>query len=175
MRAQEPARGPALLLERAGCIILIVAALAFSVPARSASESSLTAEAACSRIRGSMRQLAKAERNQALALHLMADGKPTPLVASRLGELQQQMGNLRQVLRDVRDRAPVGDQYVSECVDLGFRSLSEAENLSAEIQDIVMSEGGPLGPPPQLRWYRPRDAAKLPEPPLPDAPPIREE
>jgi hypothetical protein len=164
------------LLEAAAITFAIATMVAVSaIPARAAGESGLTADTACAQVRASVRQLAKAERNQALALHLMADGKPTPLVASRLGELQQQMGNLRQVLREVRDRAPVGDQYVSECVDLGFRSLSEAENLSAEIQSIVMAEGGPLGPPPQLRSYRPRDAAKLPEPPLPDAPPIREE
>lgn len=157
------------------CVGILLVLASGAAPAGSAEKSSLTAEAACTQIRGSVKQLAKAERNQALALQLMGDGKPTTLVASRLGELQQQMGNLRHVLRDARDRAPVGDQYVSECVDLGFRSLSEAESLSAEIQDIVMSDGGPLGPPPQLRSYRPRDAAKLPEPPLPDAPPIREE
>src|SRR5690349_19014608 len=103
-RAQEPARGPALLLEAAGVIVVIAAMLAVSaVSTHAAGESSLSAEAACTQIRGSVKQLAHAERNQALALHLMSDGKPTALVASRLGELQQQMGNLRQVLRNVRD------------------------------------------------------------------------
>jgi hypothetical protein len=117
-----------------------------------------------------VRQVAKAERNQALALHLMADGKPTPIVQARLTELQAQIGDLREVLRRVRNSASRRNSEVSECLEMGFQSMTDAENVSRQIQDIVMGEGGPLGLPPQIKSGDEPGAQKLPEPPLPPAP-----
>jgi len=116
-----------------------------------------------------VRHVAKAERDQALALHLMADGKPTPVVQTRLAELEAQIGELREVLRGVRHRAPRHNPDVAECIDMGFKSLSDAENVSRQIQDIVMGEGGPLGLPPQIKSDE-TNGQKLPEPPLPLVP-----
>ena len=110
--------------------------------------------------------MAKSERDQALALHLMADGKPTPIVQTRLAELQAQIGELREVLRRVRHSAPRRNPDVIECLEMGFKSLTDAESVSRQIQDIVMGEGGPLGLPPQIKSG---ESKKLPEPPLPSA------
>ncbi len=111
----------------------------------------LAPDVACGEIRAAIGQVARAEREEALALHLMAQGRPTPVVETKLTELQARTGDLRETLRKVRHNAPINDQHVSECIDLGFRSLAQAESLSAEIEDIVMRDGGPLGLPPQLR------------------------
>lgn len=108
-------------------------------------------DAACAEIRASIDQVARAEREEALALHLMAEGKPTPVVETKLTELQARIGELRETLRRMRHSAPMDDQHVAECINLGFGSLSQAESLSAEIEDIVMRDGGPLGLPPQLK------------------------
>ncbi len=108
-------------------------------------------DVACAEIRASIDQVARAEREQALALHLTAEGRPTPVVETKLTELQSRIGDLRETLRKMRHHAPIYDQHVAECIDLGFRSLSQAESLSSEIEDIVMRDDGPLGLPPQLK------------------------
>jgi hypothetical protein len=92
----------------------------------------------------------------------MADGKPTPMVQARLTELQAQIEDLREVLRRVRNGASRHSD-VSECLDMGFRSLSDAESVTRQIQDVVMGDAGPLGTPPQIRSAEP-GARKLPEP-----------
>lgn len=169
---QEPALWPALLFCRwLGAVAAAVSiAIAIAAPAaRCAGESKLAPEIACTQVRSSIAKLAQAEREQGLALHLMANGKPTPMVATRFTELQASIADLRRVLRQVRDSAPTDDQYVSQCIELGFRSLSDAESLSSQIQDLVTSEGGPLAPP-QFKSGEFRDQQKLPEPPLPGAP-----
>ncbi len=140
-----------------------------AVPAHAAGANLLPPEVACSQIRDSVRKVAKAERNQALALHLMADGKPTPIVQARLTELQAQIGYLREVLRRVRNSTSRRNSEVAECLDMGFQSLTDAENVSRQIQDIVMGEGGPLGLPSQIKPGE-SGAQKLPEPSLPPAP-----
>ena len=155
---------------------LFIALVIIAIPVHGAcaQDGSLAPEAGCTQIRASVQSLAKAERDEALALHLMADGKPNAMVSARFAALQERIADLREVLRRVRNGSSPNDQYVSECIDLGFRSLSEAESLSTQIEDIGMSEGGPLGVPPQLKPDAPRGAKKLPEPPLPGGP-IREE
>jgi len=137
-------------------------------PALGAGTTRLAPEVACSQIRDSVRKVAKAERNQALALHLMADGKPTPIVQARLTELQAQIGELREVLRNVRNNASHRNSEVSECLDMGFKSLTDAENVSRQIQDIVMDEGGLLGLPHHIKPDEP-GAQKPLEPSLPPA------
>src|SRR5258708_34045585 len=99
----------------------------------------------------------------------MADGKPTPMVQARLTELQAQIGDLREVLRRARNAASHRNSDTSECISMGFTSLTDAENVSRQIQDVVMGEGGALGMSPQIKPGEP-DAQKLPEPPLPPAP-----
>ena len=168
---REPARGSALVF--CGVALATIYLILKAIPANSegtiASPSPLAPEAACTEIRESVRHVAKAERDQALALHLMADGKPTPVVQTRLAELEAQIGELREVLRGVRHRAPRHNPDVAECIDMGFKSLSDAENVSRQIQDIVMGEGGPLGLPPQIKSDE-TNGQKLPEPPLPPVP-----
>lgn len=119
------------------------------VPASAAShpETHLTAETSCREIRRTLKSLAEAERNQALALHLMTDGKPTAMVEARLTELQARISALRAILRTVRDKGPADDPEVEQCVALGFRSLFEAETLSNEIEQVVVASGGPLTAP----------------------------
>jgi hypothetical protein len=167
---REPAQWSALCFRGAAKIVIILGmAMLQATPATCASTSLLPPEVACSDIRESVRHVAKAERDQALALHLMADGKPTPIVQTRLAELQAQIGELREVLRMVRHRASRHNPDVIECLDMGFKSLTDAESVSRQIQDIVMGDGGPLGLPPLIKSDE-AGAAKLPEPPLPSAP-----
>ena len=135
----------------------------------SAGASPIPPEVACGQIREAVHKVATAERNQALALHLMADGKPTPIVQTRLTELQAQIGDLREVLRRVRTNASRHSSDVAECIAMGFQSLTDAESVTRQIEDIVMDEGGPLGLPPQIKSGE-AGAEKLPEPPLPPAP-----
>lgn len=146
-----------------------VLAILHPAPANGASASPLPPEVACAQIHDAVHKVASAERNEALALHLMADGKPTPMVQTRLTELQAQIGDLREVLRRARNGASRHNSDVSECLSMGFQSLTDAESISRQIQDVVMDDGGVLGLPPQIRSGE-SDAPKLPEPPLPPAP-----
>ncbi len=91
------------------------------------------------------------------------------MVQTRLTELQAQIGELREVLRRARNGASRHNSDVSECISMGFQSLTDAESVSRQIQDIVMGEGGPLGLPPQIKSGE-SGGQKLPEPPLPPAP-----
>ena len=160
--SKEPARRSALCFWNTAFVAIVFFAL-LAGPARAASPAPIPPEVACTSIRDSVRKVAKAERDQALALHLMADGKPTPMVQARLTELQAQIDDLRAVLRRVRNGASRHNADVSECLDMGFRSLNDAESVTRQIQDIVM---GDSTAPPQLRTGEP-DARKLPGPALP--------
>jgi hypothetical protein len=158
------------LLVSSAITAVFAAMTIFAVPAAlAAGASPLPPEVACAQIRDAVHKVAGAERNQALALHLMADGKATPMVQTRLTELQAQIGALREVLRRSRDGSSRHNSDVSECLSMGFKSLTDAESVSRQIQDIVMGEGGPLGLPPQIKSDE-SAAEKLPEPPLPPAP-----
>ncbi len=131
------------------CLALI-ADVALAAPF-SDDQGTVAPDVACREIRASIAHVARAEREEGLALHLMSEGKPTPMVETKLTELQARIGELRETLRAMRHHAPLHDQHVAECIDLGFSSLSQAESLSSEIEDIVMRDGGPLGLPPQLK------------------------
>jgi hypothetical protein len=171
MDLREPAARSALcFLKGAVTVAMFLAMLAFgATPAICAGGSKATPEVACAQIRDAVRKVATAERNQALALHLMADGKPTPMVQTRLTELQEQIGDLREILHHARNAASRHNSDISDCISMGFQSLTDAESVSRQIQDIVMSDGGLLGLPPQIKSDE-RGAEKLPEPPLPRAP-----
>jgi len=99
----------------------------------------------------------------------MADGKPTPMVQARLTELQAQIDDLREVLRRVRNGTSRRRADVSECLNMGYRSLSDGENVTRQIQDIVMGDSEPLATPGQFNPDEP-DALKLHAPRLPSAP-----
>lgn len=147
--------------------VLVLTAVLDQTPARCADASPLPAQAGCAQIRESIRSLAQAERHQALALHLMAGGKPTPMVQTRFTELQAQIGQLREVLRRARNGSSAKDSYVSDCIGMGFQSLTEAENLSKQIQDIMTDENP--SPAAQIKSDQPEDVQNLPGPPLPAA------
>src|SRR5262249_35826715 len=137
--AREPALRSALCVLVAACGILW---LSQSRLALAAGASSAPLEVSCTQIRDAVHGVAAAERNQALALHLMAGGKPTPVVQTRLTELQAQIENLRGILRRARKGASRKNTDLQECIALGSRSLRDAENISRQIQDVVMGEDG---------------------------------
>lgn len=126
----------------------------------------LSSEGACAEIRVSISRLAEAERNQAFALRLMPKGEPTPMVEARLAELSARIDDLRDVLGHVRHGMSPGDEHVNRCVDLGFKSLSEAEQVSSTVQQMVMSETASLGFGPHLNpsrlWELPPPGQPLP-------------
>ncbi len=134
--------GTAVTAVIATLTVVILAATLLAPVAVRAEQETLGSEAACSLVRASMRRLAKAERNQALALHLMPEGKPTPMAQARFTELEAEIADLRKVLKRVREDAQPGDQYVTRCVDMGFSSLIEAEALVNRLRPLVMSDGG---------------------------------
>ena len=163
----EPAGGSALLLRGLAFGTAAIAMLTLNATvARCAGAKAIVPEVDCNQIRESVHRVAKVERDEALALHLMADGKPTPMVQTRLTELQARIGELRETLKQAR-RAP-HDSNLSDCIEMGWQSLADAEKLSSQIQEIVMDEGGPLGP--QIKSGESRDAPEPLEPPLPDGP-----
>jgi hypothetical protein len=89
----------------------------------------------------------------------MADGKPTPMVQARLTELQAQIDDLREVLRRVRNGESRHNADVSDCLDMGFRSLNDAESVTRQVQDVVMGDSGaPIAP--KLRSSAEPDAQK---------------
>ena len=148
----EPAHAPALCFS--GALIgalAVVLMISDPLTGRCAGENALLPETACAQIRESVGKLAKAERDEALALHLMTDGKPTPVVQTRLTELQAQIGNLRETLRRARHQDPPDNSELGECIQMGFRSLTDAESVSRQIQDLVAQDDGILGPPPPIR------------------------
>jgi hypothetical protein len=171
----EPARGSALLLHH---LALGAAAFAmlmlYTTAARCAgAANAFPPEVDCTQIRESVHKVAQVERDEALALHLMPDGRVTPMVQTRLTQLQARIGELREALRQARRQAAPHDSNLSDCIEMGSQSLADAEKLSSQIQEIVMDEGGPLGPP-QIKSGGSRDGQRLLEPPLPDGP-IHEE
>ncbi len=175
-RIEQRAPGSSGGTRRALCAALVGIVL-FASAAHGAShpETRLTAETSCREIRAALSALAKAEREQALALHLMAGGKPTPVVEARLTELQVRTSALRAILRKVRDNGPADDPQVQRCVALGFRSLFEADTLSNEIEQVVIASGGPLTAPlraGESNWAK-FPGETLPRPPAPAAAPSR--
>ena len=90
------------------------------------------------------------------------------MVQARLTELQAQIGDLREVLRRVRKGTSRHNSDVADCLDMGFRSLNDAESVTRQIQDVVMGDSGtPVAP--KLRSGEP-DAEKLPAPESTPAP-----
>ncbi len=128
----------------------------------------LTAEGACDRIRDAIRTLAKSERDQALALDLVARGGSTAIVETRLNDLLERSGDLRTILASVRLNRIADDQYVEQCLTTGFRSLVDAERLSSDVEEVLFgAEGNPRAgaTTATVRPPVPRSAAPPPAPP----------
>jgi len=87
------------------------------------------------------------------------------MVQARLTQLQAQIDELREVLRRARNGATHHTTDVADCLDMGFRSLNDAESVTRQVQDIVMGESGSLIAP-KLRSSGEPDARKLPAPVL---------
>jgi hypothetical protein len=106
----------------------------------------LSAHQACAEIRNAIRRLAEAERAQALALTLSARGGSIARVELQLHELLARTRDLRGALRRARlsraARDPHLKEYVEECVKLGFAQLPAAEQLSSEVQELLMEWRG---------------------------------
>jgi len=160
------------LKQRGLTLALSFAAIAFvtvviaSTSARCADDPSFAADLACRQIRESVRKVAKAERDEALALHMMTPGKPTPMAQARLTELQADLDDLRRILRRTRNGAASNE--ASDCVDMGSKSLADGEHLSKQIQD-AMGEGDAAASMPPIKSDESPDDHSLPEPPLPGA------
>jgi len=119
----------------------------------------LTADSACGEIRAALNDLAKAERAQALALDLVSAEGAGVIVETRLSELLQRSNDLRVTLRRVRQSPVGGDQYVSQCITIGFRALVEAEKLSTDVEEVMY--GASSAPPAAASALKPAAAPPL--------------
>jgi hypothetical protein len=121
-------------------LLVLIACRASAEPesAPTAAHASLGAEQSCDLIRSALGKLARAEHEQAFALDLSAgEGGSTPIVATQLAKLLERSADLRDTLREVRGRAPAGDQRVEECIKMGFRALAEAERLTTTVEEVL--------------------------------------
>ena len=110
------------------------------------SGSQISSEQACAMIRAALRDLAKAEREQAFALDLDPGGRGnSPMVETQLALLLERSSRLREVLRTVRQSAAPADPRVEQCSKMGFRALVEAERLTTSVEEVLYgpSLGGP--------------------------------
>ncbi|HUY20532.1 MAG TPA: hypothetical protein VMV15_15065 [Candidatus Binataceae bacterium] len=109
---------------------------------------------ACPAISRSVSRLAAAEHQQAFALELYskAAGAPgphrgaLPMVEVRLAEMLARADELRTTLRRVRaEPGALGDATVGECVTVGEAALRQSEQVSSEVERIVI-EGRSYAP-----------------------------
>jgi hypothetical protein len=130
-------------------ILALALLLAVGAPAWAASPSGLPAAAqadmsgkdACVRIRDALRQLAEAERQQALALDLFSKGDSEPDVETRLSILLAKSSQLSHLLRAVRAGPVAGQPPVARCLKLGDKALFEAERLSSQVEQVLFDRG----------------------------------
>ncbi|HYA36213.1 MAG TPA: hypothetical protein VEF03_11375 [Candidatus Binataceae bacterium] len=64
------------------------------------------------------------------------------MAEARFVVFEDKLGKLREVLRHVRHTADLADQQVSECLNLGFRSLAQGEQLDSELEEFVLRRDG---------------------------------
>ncbi len=153
----EPARGPALSFRAAViaaiCFLLaLLAAPGYSAERPDTPVSPETAEEACAAIRTALNELAKAERAQAFALSLGSTRESsTTLIEARLAAVLDRTRRLRNVLRQVRDKASRRDSRIEQCTKMGYHALVEAEKLTTNVEELLRNrENGeaslPAGP-----------------------------
>lgn len=113
---------------------------------------------ACPEISRAIDRLAAAEHQQAFALDLYskADGGPgphrgaLPAVEVRLAAMLDRVGELRVTLRRVRSEPDALDNsMVRECLTVGDVALKRGEQVSSEVERIVIEGRGypPVGAP----------------------------
>jgi hypothetical protein len=106
------------------------------------SGSQISGEQACAMIRAALRDLAKAEREQAFALDLDPGGRGhSPMVEAQLAILLERSSRLREVLRTVRQSAAAADPRVEQCSQMGFRALVESERLTTSVEEVLYGPG----------------------------------
>ncbi|HVA79689.1 MAG TPA: hypothetical protein VNF29_02060 [Candidatus Binataceae bacterium] len=104
----------------------------------------LAAEQACQSIRSALGRLARAEHAQAFALDLSAgEGGSAPMVAPQLALLLERSDDLRDILRNVRQDAPVRDPRVQDCMNMGMQALGEAEHLTTTVEEVLYGDDAP--------------------------------
>ncbi len=99
---------------------------------------------ACTAIKSGLRQLADAERSEALALDLTTDATTAAMAEVRLGVLIERSQQLRATLAAVRMSSVAHDSEVEQCVAMGFHSLASAEKLSSDVEEILYGGGYPV-------------------------------
>lgn len=105
----------------------------------------LTAYQACADIRGALSALAKAEREQALALSLNRPGSSTAAIEIKLNDLLAHTQQLRDALKSARTSGAARDPHLEQCIAAGFGALVDAEKLSSDVQAIVLERRGYSG------------------------------
>lgn len=137
----------------AAAIVLAAAALARAEPPAASAgaepvigeQSEASPSALCSEIHQELSRLARAEREQALALQLFSRGAGAPIVQARLQQLQEVSADLRETLRRVHASRVANDSSVSECLKLGYQSLFAAEKVTSEVERVLIrAHGEPL-------------------------------
>jgi hypothetical protein len=123
----------------------------------------MTSESACTAIRAALHDLAEAERNQAFALDLESGGhgRATAMVEAALSGVLDRTDTLRAALRSVRQSAVARDPGVEQCMEMGFRSLVEAESLTTSVEQVLYGPNLSRQAPPL------RSDAGQPAPPVP--------
>lgn len=101
-------------------------------------------EKACTAIKGGLRELADAERGEALALDLTTDATTAAMAEVRLNALIDRSQQLRATLAAVRMSSVARDSEVGQCVAMGFHSLASAEKLSSDVEEILYGAGYPV-------------------------------
>ncbi len=107
-------------------------------------------EKACTAIKSGLRELADAERSEALALDLTTDATTAAMAEVRLNALIDRSQQLRATLTAVRMSSVAHDNEVEQCVAMGFHSLASAEKLSSDVEEILYTGGYPVAIAPPL-------------------------
>jgi hypothetical protein len=118
-----------------------------------------SAEKACTAIKSGLRELADAERSEALALNLTTDATTAAMAEVRLNALIDRSQQLRATLAAVRMSSVAHDSEVEQCVAMGFHSLESAEKLSSDVEEILYSSGYPVAIAPALTPSAAREPA----------------
>jgi hypothetical protein len=130
--------------------LLVLSLHSGSLAADSGDLEAYSPEKACTAIKGGLRDLADAERSEALALDLTTDATTAALAEVGLNALVDRSQQLRATLAAVRMSSVAHDNEVEQCVAMGFHSLASAEKLSSDVEEILYGAGYPVAIGPAL-------------------------
>jgi hypothetical protein len=144
--------------------VLAAGLIVFSLPHGSLAADSgdiepYSAAKACTAIKSGLRELADAERSEALALDLTTDATTAAMAEVRLNALIDRSQQLRATLAAVRMSSVAHDSEVEQCVAMGFHSLESAEKLSSDVEEILYNGGYPVASAPTLKPSAAREPA----------------